>query len=68
MQICEKLCLNPQTLVFKEFSEFAEPDVNQTIQQIRFKYYNEKRNGKVLLIIVIVTNSKPLNYRGSDKG
>lgn len=31
MEICDQLCLNPQTLKFKEFSDFAEPGVSQAI-------------------------------------
>ncbi|TNV71250.1 hypothetical protein FGO68_gene7277 [Halteria grandinella] len=41
--ICKQLALNPAHLKLKAYAEFAEQGISQTVQEVRYKHYNEKR-------------------------
>ena len=46
IEACLRLRIDPKSLRLKTFEDFKEPGVNQTVQQVRYNHYTDKRRCK----------------------
>eukprot|EP00347_Sterkiella_histriomuscorum_P010768 403374992 len=56
LNACKFLQIDPSTLVAKSIDQFQEKGISETIVQIRYQHYEEKRRAKIELIEKTIKN------------